>query len=124
MAHMTPTPVMDAAQDRTMILNMGPQPQPTHGVLRLLLEIVGETVVRVMRHSAYLQTGIDRTCGAKICRLVVTPTAPIDSLCPLTNPLWYALAVARLPGLEIPPRAQWFRVMLKELTRNNSHLVW
>jgi NADH-quinone oxidoreductase subunit D len=124
MAHMTPTPVMDAAQDRTMILNMGPQHPSTHGVLRLLLEIDGETVVRVMPDIGYLHTGIEKTCEAKFYQQVVTLTDRIDYLCPMTNNLCYALAVEKLLGLEIPPRAQWLRVLMNELTRINSHLVW
>jgi len=124
MAHMTPTPVMDAAQDRTMILNMGPQHPSTHGVLRLLLEIDGETVVRVMPDIGYLHTGIEKTCEAKFYQQVVPLTDRIDYLCPTTTSLCYALAVERLLGLEIPPRAQWLMVMLNELTRINSHLVW
>jgi NADH-quinone oxidoreductase subunit D len=124
MAHMTPTPVMDAAQDRTMILNMGPQHPSTHGVLRLLLEIDGETVVRIMPDLGYLHTGIEKTCEAKFYQQVVPLTDRIDYLCPMTNNLCYVLAVEKLLGLEIPPRAQWLRVMLNELTRINSHLVW
>ena len=124
MAHMTPTPVMDAAQDRTMILNMGPQHPSTHGVLRLLLEIDGETVVRVMPDIGYLHTGIEKTCEAKFYQQVVPLTDRIDYLCPMTNNLCYVLAVEKLLGLEVPPRAQWLRVLLNELTRINSHLVW
>ena len=124
MAHMTPTPVMDAAQDRTMILNMGPQHPSTHGVLRLLLEIDGETVVRIMPDIGYLHTGIEKTCEAKFYQQVVPLTDRIDYLCPMTNNLCYVLAVEKLLGLEIPQRAQWLRVLLNELTRINSHLVW
>src|SRR5437868_1653876 len=124
MAHMTPTPVMDAAQDRTMILNMGPQHPSTHGVLRLLLEIDGETVVRVMPDIGYLHTGIEKTCEAKFYQQVVPLTDRIDYLCPMTNNLCYVLAVEKLLGMEIPPRAQWMRVMLNELTRIASHLLW
>ena len=124
MAHMTPTPVMDAAQDRTMILNMGPQHPSTHGVLRLLLEIDGETVVRIMPDIGYLHTGIEKTCEAKFYQQVVPLTDRIDYLCPMTNNLCYVLAVEKLLGLEIPARAQWLRVLMNELTRINSHLVW
>jgi NADH-quinone oxidoreductase subunit D len=124
MAHMNPTPVMNAAQDRTMILNMGPQHPSTHGVLRLLLEIDGETVVRLMPDIGYLHTGIEKTCEAKFYQQVVPLTDRIDYLCPLTNNLCYCLAVEKLLGLEIPPKAQWMRVLLNELTRINSHLVW
>jgi NADH-quinone oxidoreductase subunit D len=124
MAHLTPTPVLEPAQDRTMILNMGPQHPSTHGVLRLLLEIDGETVVRIMPDIGYLHTGIEKTCEAKFYQQVVPLTDRIDYLCPLTNNLCYALAVEKLLGLEIPPKAQWLRVLLNELTRINSHLVW
>ena len=107
-----------------MILNMGPQHPSTHGVLRVLLEIDGETVVRMMPDIGYLHTGIEKTCEAKFYQQVVPLTDRIDYLCPLTNNLCYVLAVEKLLGLEIPPKAQWLRVLLNELTRINSHLVW
>ncbi len=124
MAEMTPTPVLDVANDQTVVLNMGPQHPSTHGVLRLLLEIDGETIVRIMPDIGYLHTGIEKTCEAKFYQQVVPMTDRIDYLCPMTNNLAYCLAVEKLLGLEIPPRAQWLRVMLNELTRINSHLVW
>jgi NADH-quinone oxidoreductase subunit D len=124
MAHLTPTPVIEPVQDRTMILNMGPQHPSTHGVLRVILEIDGENVVRIMPDIGYLHTGIEKTCEAKFYQQVVTLTDRIDYLCPLTNNLCYALAVEKLLGIEIPPKAQWLRVLLNELTRINSHLVW
>ncbi|MBI2677734.1 MAG: NADH dehydrogenase (quinone) subunit D [Candidatus Koribacter versatilis] len=124
MAHLSPTPVLDAGQERTMILNMGPQHPSTHGVLRLLLEIDGETVVRMAPDIGYLHTGIEKTCEAKFYQQVVPLTDRIDYLCPMTNNLCYVLAVEKLLGLDIPPRAQWVRVMLNELTRISSHLVW
>jgi NADH-quinone oxidoreductase subunit D len=124
MAEMTPTPVLDVATDQTLVLNMGPQHPSTHGVLRLLLEIDGETIVRIMPDIGFLHTGIEKTCEAKFYQQVVPMTDRIDYLCPMTNNLAYCLAVEKLLGLEIPPRAQWLRVMLNELTRINSHLVW
>jgi NADH-quinone oxidoreductase subunit D len=124
MAHLTPTPVLEPAQDRTMILNMGPQHPSTHGVLRLLLEIDGETVIKCIPDIGYLHTGIEKTCEAKFYQQVVTLTDRIDYLCPMTNNLAYCLAVEKLIQLEIPPRAQYIRVLLNELTRINSHLVW
>src|SRR5438270_10026763 len=124
MAHLTPTPVIEPNQDRTMILNMGPQHPSTHGVLRVILEIDGETIVRIMPDIGYLHTGIEKTCEAKFYQQVVVMTDRIDYLCPMTNNLCYVLAVEKLLGLEIPPRAQWMRVMLNELTRISSHLVW
>ena len=124
MAHMTPTPVLDASQDKTMVLNMGPQHPSTHGVLRLLLEVDGETIVRIMPDIGFLHTGIEKTCEAKFYQQVVPMTDRIDYLCPMTNNLAYCLAVEKLLGMEIPPRGQWLRVLLNELTRINSHLVW
>ena len=124
MAHLSPTLNLDPGQDRTMILNMGPQHPSTHGVLRVILEIDGETVVRMMPDIGYLHTGIEKTCEAKFYHQVVPLTDRIDYLCPLTNNLCYVLAVEKLLGLEIPPKAQWLRVMMNELTRINSHLVW
>jgi len=124
MAHLTPTPVLEPGQDRTMIMNMGPQHPSTHGVLRVLLEIDGETVVRLMPDIGFLHTGIEKTCEAKFYQQVVPLTDRIDYLCPMTNNLCYVLAVEKLLGLEIPPKAQWLRVLLNELTRINSHLVW
>src|SRR6202048_527381 len=124
MAPLTPTPALEPGQDKTMILNMGPQHPSTHGVLRLLLEIDGETVVRMMPDIGFLHTGIEKTCEAKFYQQVVPLTDRIDYLCPMTNNLCYVLAVEKLLGLEIPPKAQWLRVLLNELTRLNSHLVW
>lgn len=117
-------PVAPRPQDRTMILNMGPQHPSTHGVLRLLLEIDGETVVRLIPDIGYLHTGIEKNCEAKFYQMVVPLTDRIDYLCPLTNNLCYCLAVEKLLGLEIPERAQYIRVLLNELSRISSHLVW
>jgi len=108
----------------TLVLNMGPQHPSTHGVLRLVLEIDGETIIRMRPEIGYLHTGIEKTCEAKFYQQVVPLTDRIDYLCPLTNNLTYCLAVEKLLGLEIPPKAQWMRVLMNELTRINSHLVW
>jgi NADH-quinone oxidoreductase subunit D len=119
-----PTAVAEPGQDSTLVLNMGPQHPSTHGVLRLVLEIDGETVLRVKPEIGFLHTGIEKTCEAKFYQQVVPLTDRIDYLCPLTNNLAYCLAVEKLLGLEIPPKAQWMRVLMNELTRINSHLVW
>jgi NADH-quinone oxidoreductase subunit D len=124
MAHLNPPPVLDPVQDKTMILNMGPQHPSTHGVLRLLLEIDGETVIRLIPDIGFLHTGIEKTCEAKFYQQVVPLTDRIDYLCPMTNNLCYVLAVEKLLGIEPPPRAQFIRVLLNELTRIASHLVW
>jgi NADH-quinone oxidoreductase subunit D len=114
----------EGSKDHTMVLNMGPQHPSTHGVLRLVIEIDGETVIKVVPDIGYLHTGIEKTCEAKFYQQVVPMTDRIDYLCPMTNNLAYCLAVEKLLQLEIPERAQWMRVLLNELTRLNSHLVW
>jgi len=114
----------DASADKTMVLNMGPQHPSTHGVLRLVVEIDGETVVGLAPDIGYLHTGIEKTCEAKFYQQVVPLTDRIDYLCPMTNNLAYCLAVEKLLGLEIPERAQYLRVLFNELTRIQSHLVW
>lgn len=107
-----------------MTLNMGPQHPSTHGVLRLLLELDGESVVRAQCDIGYLHTGIEKECEVKTYHQVVPLTDRVDYLANLSNNLCYCLAVEKLLGIEVPPRAQWMRVMLTELTRINSHLVW
>jgi NADH-quinone oxidoreductase subunit D len=110
--------------EHSMVINMGPQHPSTHGVLRLVLEIDGEAVVSLAPDIGYLHTGIEKTCEAKFYQQVVPLTDRIDYLCPMTNNLAYCLAVEKLLGLEIPERAQILRVLLNELTRIQSHLVW
>jgi len=103
---------------------MGPQHPSTHGVLRVVLELDGETVVKAEPIIGYLHTGIEKNCEAKTYTQVVTLTDRVDYLAPLSNNLCYCLAVEKLLGLEIPKRAQYVRVLLTELTRIASHLVW
>src|ERR1700692_290647 len=119
----SPDQRMDRSIDSTMVLNMGPQHPSTHGVLRLVLEIDGETIVRMKPEIGYLHTGIEKTCEAKFYQQVVPLTDRIDYLCPMTNNLAYCLAVEKLLGLEIPERAQYLRVLLNELPRLQPHLV-
>jgi NADH-quinone oxidoreductase subunit D len=116
--------VVEGSGDTTMVLNMGPQHPSTHGVLRLVVEIDGETVLKVVPDIGYLHTGIEKTCEAKFYQQVVPMTDRIDYLSPMSNNLCYCLAVEKLLELEIPEKAQWMRVLLNELTRLNSHLVW
>jgi NADH-quinone oxidoreductase subunit D len=111
-------------QAKTMVLNMGPQHPSTHGVLRILLELDGETVVKADPDCGYLHTGIEKSCEDKTYSQAITLTDRIDYLNPLGNNLVYCLAVEKLLGLEIPKRAQYVRVMLAELQRISSHLVW
>src|SRR6476469_5808875 len=109
---------------RRMVLNMGPQHPSTHGVLRLLMELDGETIMKCTPDIGYLHTGIEKEFEVKTYQQSVTLTDRVDYLAPLSNNLGWALAVENLLGLEIPEQAQWMRVMLTELTRLNSHLVW
>ncbi len=124
MAHMPHIASLEPGQDRTMILNMGPQHPSTHGVLRLLLEIDGETIVKIVPDIGFLHTGIEKTYEAKFYQQCVPLADRMDYLAPFSNELGFCLAVEKLLGLEIPKRAVWMRVLLTELTRINSHLVW
>ncbi len=118
------TPEITGLGGQHMVLNMGPQHPATHGVLRLVIEIDGETIVHVRPEIGYLHTGIEKTCEAKFYQQVVPLTDRINYLDPLSNNLCYCLAVEKLLELEIPERAQWIRVLLTELSRLNSHLIW
>src|ERR1700688_2431182 len=113
-----------AGTAQTMVLNMGPQHPSTHGVLRVVVELDGETVIKARPEIGYLHTGIEKSCEAKTYSQVITLTDRIDYLAPLSNNLGYCLAVEKLLGLEVPKRAQYIRVLLTELTRIASHLVW
>jgi len=120
-----PTSVPEqVAGPRRLVLNLGPQHPSTHGVLRLIAELDGEVIVQADCEIGYLHTGIEKEFEQKLYQQGVTCTDRVDYLAPLSNNLCYCLAVERLLGLEIPPRAQWMRVLLTELTRLNSHLVW
>jgi NADH-quinone oxidoreductase subunit D len=109
---------------RRMTLNMGPQHPSTHGVLRVMLELDGETILQARPEIGFLHTGIEKQCEVERYQQVVPLTDRVDYLSNLCNNLCYALAVERLLDLEIPPQAQWMRVMLNELQRVSSHLVW
>jgi len=111
-------------QEEKVILSMGPQHPATHGVLRLVLELEGETVLRALYDIGYLHTGFEKSFEKLTYHQDITLTDRMDYLAPLSNNLGFCLAVEKLIGLEIPPRAQWIRVLLTELTRIQSHLVW
>jgi NADH-quinone oxidoreductase subunit D len=117
------TPASPSAP-RRMTLNMGPQHPSTHGVLRIVLELEGEMIVSAEPDIGFLHTGIEKECEQKTWQQVVTLTDRVDYLSNLANNLVYALTVEKLLQIEIPPRAQWLRVMMTELSRLNSHLVW
>jgi NADH-quinone oxidoreductase subunit D len=111
-------------QEERVILSMGPQHPSTHGVLRLVLELDGETVVRALFDIGYLHTGFEKSYEALTYSQGITLTDRMDYLAPLSNNLGFCLAVEKLLDLQAPPRAQWIRVLLVELTRIQSHLVW
>ncbi len=113
-----------AAKGETMLLNMGPQHPSTHGVLRLLLELDGEIVLNCIPDIGFLHTGVEKNMEAKTYQKAEVMTDRLDYLNPLGNNLVYCLAVEMLCDLDVPPRAQAIRVILAELTRINSHLVW
>lgn len=110
--------------DEVMILNIGPQHPATHGVLRVRLKLDGETIIEAEPIVGYLHTGIEKTMEAKTYTQALTMTDRMDYLAPMSNNLVYVMAVEKLMGVEVPERAQYIRVILTELTRINSHLVW
>jgi NADH-quinone oxidoreductase subunit D len=113
-----------AGQEERVVLSMGPQHPSTHGVLRLVLELDGETVVRAIYDIGYLHTGFEKSFERLTYSQDITLTDRMDYLAPLSNNLGFCLAVEKLLELEIPPKAQFVRVILTELTRIQSHLVW
>ncbi|NJP05090.1 MAG: NADH dehydrogenase (quinone) subunit D [Chloroflexaceae bacterium] len=113
-----------AGEKETMVLNLGPNHPSTHGVLRLVVELDGETVVNVAPDIGFLHTGIEKNMEYKTYQKALVMTDRTDYLAPLSNNLGYVLAVEKLLQCDIPLRAQTARVLLTELTRIGSHLVW
>jgi len=111
-------------EKKTLTINMGPQHPATHGVLRVELEIDGETVVKARPVIGYLHTGIEKTMESKLYYKAIPCTDRLDYLSPMSNNLGYCLAVEKLMGIEVPEKVKWARVLLTELTRIKSHLVW
>jgi NADH-quinone oxidoreductase subunit D len=119
-------PLEDGQRIDTMTINMGPQHPSTHGVLRLILTIEGETVVKAVPDIGFLHTGIEKTAEAKTYHQALVLTDRMDYLAPLCNNLGYSLAVEKLLGIEdeINDKIRYVRVLLAELQRIASHLVW
>lgn len=113
-----------AEATESMVLNMGPQHPSTHGVLRLVVEVDGETIVRCRPDIGFLHTGIEKQFESHTWQQAVTDSDRMDYLSPLTNNLGYVLAVERLLGIGVPPRCEAIRVLFCELSRIASHLVW
>ena len=114
------------ANHETMTINMGPQHPSTHGVLQLVLELDGEIVRKATPHIGFLHRGVEKLAEHRTYHQVLPLTDRLDYLAPMHNNLGYVLAVEKLLGItdEIPERAQVVRVLLAELTRLKSHLVW
>jgi NADH-quinone oxidoreductase subunit D len=113
-----------AIKGETMLLNMGPQHPSTHGVLRLLLELDGEIVLNCIPDVGYLHTGVEKNMEAKTYQKAEVMTDRLDYMNNMGNNLSYVMAVEKLVDLDVPPRAQALRVILTELQRIASHLVW
>jgi NADH-quinone oxidoreductase subunit D len=113
-------------EDQTMVINMGPQHPSTHGVLRLMLELQGETVLRCKPVIGYLHTGMEKTGEALTYLQGPTNVTRMDYVSPFTNELVFALAVEQLLGItdDIPERATWIRMLMAELNRMSSHLLF
>src|SRR5499427_1675035 len=107
-----------------MTVNMGPQHPSTHGVLRIVLELDGETVLSAAPTIGYLHTGIEKTAEQKKWQQVIPLVERMDYLSAQSNSMAFCLSAERLLGLEIPERVSWIRVLIAELQRINSHLVW
>jgi len=117
------TIVDDASHDERIVINMGPQHPSTHGVLRLVLELEGETVTQARSVIGYLHTGIEKNCEYRTWTQGVTFVTRMDYLSPIFNETAYCMAIERLLGIEAPRRAQVARVLLMEINRIGSHLV-
>ena len=114
----------EPSEDETMIMNMGPQHPSTHGVLRLMLELSGETVLRTKPVIGYLHTGMEKT-GEQLTYLQgPTNVTRMDYAAPLFNELAFSMATEQLLGVELPPRATWIRMLMCELNRAASHLLF
>jgi len=114
----------DRRDDETMIINMGPAHPSTHGVLRLMLELDGEFVLRTKPVIGYLHTGMEKTGEVLSYVQGGTNVTRMDYVSPISNELGYSMAVEKLLDIEVPDRAIWIRMMMAELNRIASHLVW
>ena len=115
---------MPVRDTRLMTLNIGPQHPSTHGVLRLVVELDGEVIVRCRPDVGYLHRGIGKIAETLRYEQFLPYTDRLDYLASFINNLGWALAAERLFGIEAPPRAQYLRVLLSELARIESHLIW
>jgi len=115
---------VEVPEDESMILNLGPSHPSTHGVLRVMVEIDGETVLRTKPVIGYLHTGMEKTAEELMFHQGCTNVTRMDYLSPFFNELGFCLSVEKLLDIEIPPRAVWIRMLMCELNRVSSHLLW
>lgn len=116
--------ILPGAAEGSMVINMGPQHPSTHGVLRLVVELDGETIVDVVPHIGYLHTGIEKTCEYEQYQKCIPLVERMDYLSAMNNSLAFVLSVEKLLDIEVPPRGVWMRMIFSELQRIASHLVW
>ncbi len=112
------------ANNETMIINMGPSHPSTHGVLRIILELDGEVVVKATPDIGFLHRGLEKLAESKTYHQCIPLTDRLDYVAGMSNNFAYVLAVEKLLGIEVPPRAQAIRVLLSELQRIASHILW
>jgi NADH-quinone oxidoreductase subunit D len=115
---------VDLPEDETMILNLGPSHPSTHGVLRIMVELDGEVILRSKPVVGYLHTGMEKTAEELMYHQGGTNVTRMDYLSPFFNELAYCLSVEKLLEVEIPPRATWIRMLMCELNRMSSHFLW
>lgn len=114
----------DALRKRELTINMGPQHPATHGVLRLVLELDGETVINCTPHVGYLHRGTEKLCENRTYLSVLPLMDRLDYISSMANDVGYCIAVERLFGIEPPERAKFIRTMMCEMTRISSHIIW
>ena len=115
---------LDDPLDSEMVLNIGPQHPATHGVLRCAVKLDGETIKKCVLDIGYLHRGLEKLAESKTYQEFMPYTDRLDYLCPYSNNVGWCLAVEKLAGIEVPDRAQWIRMLMSELSRISSHLLW
>src|SRR5690606_28715166 len=122
--HQYPKREKDDPLENEMVLNLGPQHPATHGVLRVVVKLDGELIEKAVVDIGYLHRGLEKLAESKTFQEFMPYTDRMDYLSPYSNNVAWCLAVEKLVGIEVPERAQWIRMMMCELARISSHLIW
>lgn len=122
--HMSPTDTQKEIVKKELTLNMGPHHPSTHGVLRLVLDLQGETVVGCDPRPGYLHRGIEKWCESRTYHQIIPMTDRLEYISCMNNNLGYVVAVEKLAGITVPERAQFIRTITAELGRLSAHLIW